>query len=144
MTGEPGKPPLFSLALLSAAALGGQVLWLRVMAVIQWHHFAFMIISLALLGYGASGTALTLSAGRLRRHLREAFAVCALLFSATLVPVLMVAQALVFNPEELLWRPALALNLAALYLVLGTPFFFAGAPPNISAFSLAASMSCLV
>ena len=62
MTGEPGKPPLFSLALLSAAALGGQVLWLRVMAVIQWHHFAFMIISLALLGYGASGTALTLSA----------------------------------------------------------------------------------
>jgi hypothetical protein len=127
MTERAGRPPLVALALVSASALACQVLWLRVMSVIQWHHFAFMIISLALLGYGASGTALALLGHRLQGHLREGFAVFVLLFALSVVPALVVAQFLAFNPEELLWRPALLWKLAGLYLVLGVPFLFAGA-----------------
>ena len=40
--------------LVSAAAIGYELLLMRVLSIIQWHHFAYMIISLALLGYGAS------------------------------------------------------------------------------------------
>jgi len=41
-----GAPPLGAIALLSATALAYEVLLTRLFAIIQWHHFASMIISL--------------------------------------------------------------------------------------------------
>ena len=38
---------------------------MRLFSIIQWHHFAYMMISIALLGYGASGTFLALARKRL-------------------------------------------------------------------------------
>ena len=41
-----------AVALLSAGALAYEVLLARLFSIVQWHHFAYMIISVALLGYG--------------------------------------------------------------------------------------------
>lgn len=117
-------PPLWSLTLASAAALAYQILLLRLFSIIQWHHFAYMVISLALLGYGASGTVLTLARERLSRRLAPAYVLGIGLFALSCLPAFLLAQQLAFSPEELLWRPQLAWRLAALYLVLGLPFFF--------------------
>lgn len=46
--------------LLSASVLAFELAIMRVLLVASWHHFAFLVISVALLGFGASGTALTL------------------------------------------------------------------------------------
>ena len=64
-TADEAGPPLIAIALISAAALAYEILLMRLFSIILWHHFAYMIISLALLGYGASGVLLTL--GRARR-----------------------------------------------------------------------------
>jgi len=48
------------LFILSAAGLAFEVTLTRVFALAQWYHFAFMSVSLALLGFGASGSALAL------------------------------------------------------------------------------------
>ena len=53
--------PARSIALVSGAALANEVLLTRYFAVVHWHHFADMMISLALLGFGASGTFITLA-----------------------------------------------------------------------------------
>src|SRR5256885_16103017 len=53
------RPPLLAIAMLSAATLGYEILLMRLFSVIQWHHFAYMMISVALLGYGAAGTGLS-------------------------------------------------------------------------------------
>lgn len=54
------RPPWYSIAILSMTALAYEILLMRLFSIIQWHHFAYMIISLALLGYGASGTFLSI------------------------------------------------------------------------------------
>ena len=54
---------LIAVLLVSAAALGYEILLMRMLSIVQWHHFAWMVISLALLGYGASGTAIALARG---------------------------------------------------------------------------------
>ena len=41
-----------AIALLSAGAIGYEILLMRLFAIVQWHHFATMVVSLALLGYG--------------------------------------------------------------------------------------------
>ena len=58
-------PPLLSIFILSAAALAYEVLMIRMFSIVHWHHFAFMVISIALLGYGASGSLITVFQRRL-------------------------------------------------------------------------------
>ena len=54
------RPPFIAIALLSACTLAYEVALTRLFSIVLWHHFAYMIISAAMLGYGASGTALAL------------------------------------------------------------------------------------
>ena len=46
-----------ALATISTAILAYEVLLTRLFAIAQWHHFAFLAISIALLGFGVSGAA---------------------------------------------------------------------------------------
>lgn len=119
-----------AIALVSAAALAWQLLLMRWLAIAHWHPFAVMIISLALLGHGASGTWLSLwlrgeRGTRLERDFDAAFATCALLFAVSAAITLVIARAIPFNGLELVWNWRQLLWLAALYLTLSVPFFFA-------------------
>jgi hypothetical protein len=53
--------PTTAIFFLSASGLLLQVSMTRILSLIAWHHFAYLIISLALLGIGAAGTFLTVS-----------------------------------------------------------------------------------
>ena len=119
------RPPLLTIALLSATALGYEILLMRLFSIIQWHHFAYMIISLALLGYGASGTFLAFVQSRLLNHYPLALLVNLALFALTAMPSFLVAQQIPFNPEELLWSWREPVRLMFIYLLLSLPFFFA-------------------
>jgi len=53
---------------VSAAVLAFQISLMRILLVASWSHFAFLVISVTLLGFGASGTALTLVRRWAMRH----------------------------------------------------------------------------
>jgi spermidine synthase len=112
-----------SVGVISAAALAYEVLLIRLFAIIQWHHFAYMAISIALLGFGASGTFLFLAQGRLRRRFVPAFAVNAALFGVTALFAFVVAQHVPFNALAVLWQPRQLLYLGILYCLFAVPFF---------------------
>jgi len=124
-TDPPSPRILLSIGLLSAAALAYEVLLVRLFSIIQWHQFAFMIISVALLGYGAGGSFLSLWAARLETRFGAAFAIQAALFGASTIPCFLAAQALRFNPLEALWDPGHVFRLCGIYLLLCLPFAFA-------------------
>ena len=66
-TGVPGEavargPGLYlGLAAVSAAALAYEIVLTRLFSIAHGYHFAFLAVSLALLGFGASGTALAIA-----------------------------------------------------------------------------------
>jgi hypothetical protein len=121
------SPQLLAVGLVAGGALALEVLLTRILAIVHWHHFAGMVISLALLGYGASGSALTLLLDRLRPRAHLAFAGAATLFGLAALVSVTIAQAVPFNALELIWAPRQWLWLAALYLLFAVPFFFAAA-----------------
>jgi hypothetical protein len=84
-----------------------------------------MIISLALLGYGASGSAIALCRRWLEPRFETAFALCALMFGAAMIACLWLGQRVPFNALEIIWEPRQLLYLAELYLLFMVPFFFA-------------------
>ncbi len=115
-----------AIGLLSGAAIAYQLLLMRLFSIIQWHHFAYMVISLALLGYGASGAFLTVLRRPLLERFEGAFITLAALFGLLAVGCYSLAQAVRLNPLEVLWDPLQLVALATVYLVLALPFFCAG------------------
>lgn len=111
-----------AIALTSAGLLAYEVLLTRLFSIVQWHHFAYMVISIALLGYGASGTFLAFAQDRLRPHFVSAFAFCAALFAVSAVAGFATAQRLPFNPLAVIWEPRQLLYLLALYALFTVPF----------------------
>ncbi|CAN7246905.1 spermidine synthase [Variovorax sp. LjRoot178] len=121
------RAPLIAVALISAAALAYEIVLMRLFSIMLWHHFAYMIISLALLGWGASGAVLTLAQHAVQRHFAPLFCASAAAFGAGAVGCFLLAQRVPFNPLELLWDPRQPANLLAIYLLLLLPFLCAGA-----------------
>ena len=116
---------LAAVALLSAATLGYEVLLTRLLAIVQWHHFAFLVISTALLGFGASGAFLAVVGHRLRISVGPFLALAALVFGLTAPACFAIAQRLPFNVLELPWSFRQAGWLLVIEVLLAIPFFVA-------------------
>ena len=54
--------------LLSAGVIALELALMRCLSIARWHHFSYLVISTALLGFGASGTLLTFAGRWLRRR----------------------------------------------------------------------------
>ena len=125
---QPGQEmtalPRVSILLASATGVAYEILLIRLFSIVQWHHFAYMIISLALLGYGASGAFLSLTRPWWKNRFRSFFFFNLLLFAVSMPACYLLAQNISFHPEEMFWHPALLVNLLAIYLLLALPFFF--------------------
>ena len=122
-TNSTPAPPVIAVALISAGALSYEILLTRLLANIHWHHLVTMVISLALLGYGTSGTFLTLLQHRLKNHFTLVFTTNALLFAFGSIGVFLLAQQIPLNPLEMAWDRRQLLYLPGLYLLLAVPFF---------------------
>lgn len=118
---------LLAILLVSAAAIGYEILLMRALSITQWHHFAWMVISLALLGYGASGTAIALASRWLEPRFESIFALSAWLFSVSMLLCFMLGQRVPFNALEVVWEPRQMLYLGLMYVAYMLPFFFAAA-----------------
>ncbi len=117
------NPILIAISVISGAVLAYEVLLIRLFAIVQWHHFAYMVISIALLGYGASGTFLALAQGWLKPRFAAAFSVNAILFGITALLGFALGERLPFNALEVLWDPRQLLYLLVLYTIFVVPFF---------------------
>ena len=116
---------LAAVALLSAATLGYEILLTRLLAIVQWHHFAFLVISIALLGFGASGAFLVAVGSRLRFPAGPFLAFAALTFAVAAPACFAIAQHLPFNVLELPWSLRPLGWLLVIEVVLAIPFFIA-------------------
>lgn len=112
------------LFVLSAAMLGLEITLTRLFALAHWYHFAFMAISVALLGLGAGGTTLALWPA-LRHRPRDVAALSALSFSIATLGSYLAANWLPFDAYRIALERVQLVYLAAYYLVLCVPFFFA-------------------
>ena len=115
--------PLVAVSLVSAGIIALEILLIRLYAIGQWHHFAYMFISIALLGSGASGTFLALARGWLLARFLTAWQVNAAAFGLTAALGYALARNFMVNPFELAWDPIQGAALLWTYLVLMVPFW---------------------
>lgn len=127
--GNPHQPPFLTrlaLLLLSAAVLTFEINLTRLFSVAQFYHFAFMIISLALLGFGASGAFLTLFPVKDHREVLHRLPALALATGLATLGAYMLINRLPFDSFSIAWDNRQWLILVLHYLALSLPFFFTG------------------
>jgi hypothetical protein len=115
-----------SLLLISAATLTFEITLTRLFSVAQFYHFAFMIVSIALLGFGASGTALTLFPLLGRKDPRRALGLLGLATSLSILGSYLLTNQLPFDSFSIAWDRRQVAILVLHYLALATPFFCSG------------------
>ncbi len=112
---------LLSVALLSSSLLAYEIVLLRVFSIALWHHFAYLILSIAMLGFGVSGTLLSLLEPEPRRA-EKWFAPLAVTTAVTQVGSLALAMNISFEPFLVAWDFSQSLRLLGFYVLLGIPF----------------------
>jgi hypothetical protein len=121
---------LAAIFLFSFASLAFEIALTRLFSISLWYHFAFMVISIAMLGIGASGTVLSLFP-KLRnplpaKSISPTVGTYGLFLGATMAFSYVISNALPFDPVRLSWDRTQLLYIVLYYLILSTPFFFFG------------------
>jgi spermidine synthase len=118
---RPGPSIVAGLFFLSSSVLLLEVLESRILALVFWHHLAFMVISIAMLGIAAAGSALAVRSDKILSRWRQVLILTVLFFIASLLIGHVIIGRLPFG---LGWT--LIPGLITLYLLLFIPFAFAG------------------
>ncbi|MBL0107704.1 MAG: hypothetical protein IPP52_10560 [Ignavibacteria bacterium] len=98
----------------------------RVLSVALWYHFAFMIISVALLGFGISGVVYSVSKKLSAIETDKLLTILSLLYGTSVMVCFLLMNKIPFDPFSLLTDPVQFVYLPLYYLLITIPFFFAG------------------
>jgi hypothetical protein len=123
-TAPPTRVFAAGIALASFATLLLELALTRLFSVVLFYHFAFLAISVALLGLGAGGVFSYLRRGWLERH--ETRKLAAWICGLNAVAIVLVLQVVLRSSISLELNWANAGRLSVLYLASAVPFFFTG------------------
>ncbi len=116
--------------LVSLSILIYELTLTRVFSIIQWNYLAFMIISIAFLGYGASGTFLTITPSLSRKgnihNLPALLFRFSLLYGLSILVSIFLISRIPFDLYRLNVDSYQWFYLVIYYLAVALPFFFAG------------------
>ena len=96
---------------------------MRTFAVGSWSNFGHMVISIALLGFGLSGTLLTFIQHKVEPNAEQWLFGSAILFMPAVALAHLAAQHIAFNPVLITSDRKQLLNIGLYYLAYGVPFF---------------------
>ncbi len=101
-----------------------QLFLMRALSVSRYHHFSYLVVSLALLGFGLSGTVLSKFYERFKKHFSAWLFIFHVMFTLTIPLCYIAAQMLPIDIQYILFSNVqLLLTLLYAFLLL-IPFFF--------------------
>ncbi len=113
-----------AIGLAAGTAIALQIVVARIFAVGSWAHFGSLVISLAMLGFGLSSVALSLSPDWFSKHWRGLSGLSIGLTAPAIVVSTFLAQRIPFNAIFIVSDPAQEWRLAGNFFLYLVPFVF--------------------
>ena len=101
---------------------------MRTLAISRWHHFAYLVVGLALLGFGASGTWLGLFSSRLLPRFLPWCRGLTLGLASSVTLCFRLAEVLPLNMQYVMFSGEQLFYLLCYQALIFLPFLFAGVP----------------
>ena len=115
-----------AVAFLAAATLAFEIILVRVFAVEHFHHVAYMVIGVAMLGIGASGTLVAVVGGIGLAAAQRWFSAVVLFTALSLIATPALVHRIPLDLTQLAWNAEQWPRLGAVYLLLALPFALGG------------------
>ncbi|MFN2176936.1 MAG: hypothetical protein ACK2U3_13390 [Anaerolineales bacterium] len=123
---SPNNVLEISLFLLSGSLLIFEITLTRLFSVAQFYHFAFMVVSIALLGFGASGTTIAIFPSLLKKDEYLTTSILALIAAISFIASYLISNWIPFDSFSIAWDRTQVLILCIHYVMLASPFYFGG------------------
>jgi MFS family permease len=117
---------LLGIFIVSMASLLHEFTLTRILSVSLWYHFAFMIISVALLGIGVSGVALSLFPKIMQKPIDKLLTVLAIIYGASVILTFVISYYIPIDPFSLFTQKIQFVIIPIYYVLITIPFFFSG------------------
>lgn len=117
---------LAGIFFVSSSTLCLEISLTRFFSVSQEYHFAFLVVSIAFLGYGASGTFLSVVKNIQHKEQEKFLAWTAFIFSVSIPLSYFASNIIPFDFIRLSWDSTQIFLILLYYIILSLPFFFAG------------------
>ena len=114
------------IILLSAATLLFEINLTRLYSIAQFYHFAFFVVSLALLGFGTSGTILSIFPQLAKGNISKKLQWLSISTAASILGSYLAMNIIPFDSFAIAARPNQILVLVLHYVLQSLPFFFSG------------------
>jgi hypothetical protein len=112
--------------LISLSTLLLEYTLIRVLSVSLWYHFAFMIISVALLGFGISGVTILISDKINKAEINRYLTITSFLYAISILISFSLMNRVPFDPFSLFEDSLQFVYLPIYYLLITLPFFLGG------------------
>ena len=113
----------FCVFFTSFSILSFQIIFTRIFAWAQWHNLSPLIITMALLGFGASGSVVSVIQKKIEPNYSLFFFTALILFPVFLTFGFIISLTLVFNPYEMGFSPGQIISLFLYFSLMGFSFF---------------------
>ncbi|WP_300464644.1 hypothetical protein [Desulfobacula sp.] len=113
----------FFVFITSFSILAYEINFTRIFAYAQWHNLSALIITMALLGFGASGSVIAMVQKKIEPNLLRYLYAVSLLFPVSLCIGFIVSAQLDFNPYEMTLSLDQALDMVIYFALMGIGFF---------------------
>lgn len=117
---------LAGIYFVSAATLCFEIVLTRYFSISQQYHFAFLVVSITFLGYGASGSALSVSKRIHAYRSERILSYTSLAFACSVAFCFFLCNRIPFDLIQLAWSAQHVVLILLYYVLLSVPFFFAG------------------
>lgn len=115
---------IFFLVFFSSfATLAFEITLTRIFSISLWYHFAFMVVSIAMLGFGAGGTLVSVYPALKKLSNMPVYGV---LLGLNITLGYLLSNLIPFDPVRMSWDTAQLWYILCYYAVLSLPFFFSG------------------
>lgn len=119
----PTRKIFTTIFLSSFSVLAFEITLTRIFSISLWYHFAFMVVSIAMLGIGASGTLLMIYP---RLKSLSNIGIYGLLLGISISFCYITSNQIPFDPARLSWDRIQLFYISLYYITLTLPFFFVG------------------
>lgn len=121
------KSRYFAIFFISAATLLLELTLTRILSIAFYYHFGFLVISTALLGFGISGTVVSLLKARIDKFDQDKLLFwLSIGFSISTLVSYLICQTIGFNPFQIFNSTKQLLLFPIYNIILTLPFFFTG------------------
>lgn len=110
---------------ISVATLLLEISLTRIFSVSLWYNFAFMIISIAFLGFGFAGSILAIKP-IMEKNFEKNLSLFSIIFSFSVIISFILTQQIPFDPFKITWDKNQIFYISLYYPLIAMPFFFSG------------------